>query len=124
MARGNAREYLFKDKARLKKYFYVQRPLLAIRYIEAELGVPPVEFEKLVDAVAPEEIRPDIATLLKLKCKNSELGYGNPIIEINEFISSELDRHGDSFKGQGRPDLRTSEDLRDALNSIFRNSLE
>ena len=33
MARGNAREYVFKDKVRLKKYFYVLRPLLAIRYI-------------------------------------------------------------------------------------------
>jgi len=31
MARGNAREYLIKDKVRLKKYFYVLRPLLAIR---------------------------------------------------------------------------------------------
>lgn len=124
MARGNAREYLFKDKARLKKYFYVLRPLLAIRYIEADLGVPPVEFEKLVDAVAPEEIRPGIATLLRLKRKTSELGYGDPILEINEFITSELDRHGDSFKGQGRPDLLTSEELRDSLNEIFRGALE
>jgi len=58
MARGNAREYIFKDQVRLKKYFYVLRPLLAIRYIEAGLGVPPVEFEKLVDAVAPDVIKP------------------------------------------------------------------
>ncbi|MEM7432947.1 MAG: nucleotidyltransferase domain-containing protein [Pseudomonadota bacterium] len=124
MARGNAREYLFKDKARLKKYFYVLRPLLAIRYIEADLGVPPVEFEKLVDAVAPDEIRPEIATLLELKRRTSELGYGDPILEINEFIRSELERHGDTFKGQGRPDLLTSEEVRDALNDIFRRSLD
>lgn len=31
MARGNAREYLFKGQVRLKKYFYVLRPLFAIR---------------------------------------------------------------------------------------------
>ena len=30
MARGNARGYLFTDEVRLKKYFYVLRPLLAI----------------------------------------------------------------------------------------------
>lgn len=123
MARGNAREYLFKDKARLKKYFYVLRPLLAIRYIEAGLGVPPVEFERLVEAVAPDSIRPGIVSLLELKRNTSELGYGAPIVEINEFITSELDRHGSAFKGQGRPDLLSSEELRDALNAIFRESL-
>ena len=123
MARGNAREYLFKDKAKLKKYFYVLRPLLAIRYIEADLGVPPMEFERLVDAVAPDEIRDGIATLLAKKRVTSELGYGEPIPEINEFIGSELARHGDDFKGQGRPDLLSNRPLRDALNEVFRETL-
>ena len=45
-------------QVRLKKYFYVLRPLLAIRYIESGQGLPPVRFEELVDAVAPAEIRP------------------------------------------------------------------
>ncbi len=124
MARGNAREYLFKDKARLKKYFYVLRPLLAIRFIESDLGVPPMEFEKLVDAVAPDGIRGGIDRLLAEKRKTSELGYGEPILEINEFISSELARHGDSFKGQGRPDLLSKQGLTDDLNNIFRQTLE
>ena len=123
MARGNAREYLFKDKARLKKYFYVLRPLLAIRYIEAGLGVPPIEFEKLVEAVAPKSIRPGIASLLVEKRKTAELGYGEPIPEINSFIATELERHGDSFKGQGRPDLLSKESLREDLNQLFRLSL-
>ena len=123
MARGNAREYLFKDKAKLKKYFYVLRPLLAIRYIEADLGVPPVEFEKLVEAVAPEEIRPAIAELLVLKRKTSEMGFGTPIPVVGEFIAAELDRHGETFKGQGRPDLLSKQELRDDLNAIFREAL-
>jgi predicted nucleotidyltransferase len=123
MARGNAREYLFKDKVRLKKYFYVLRPLLAIRYIEQGLGVPPVEFDKLVDAVAPENIWPGIAKLLAEKKKTSEMGYGEPILEINDFIGSELERHGDEFKGQGRPDLLTKKDLRDELNSVFQEAV-
>lgn len=123
MARGNAREYLFKDKVKLKKYFYVLRPLLAIRYIEAGLGVPPVEFERLVDAVAPQEIRSAIAELLTLKRKTSEMGYGTPIPVVGEFIAAELDRHGETFKGQGRPDLLSRQDLRDDLNAIFRDAL-
>ena len=123
MARGNAREYLFKEKARLKKYFYVLRPLLAIRYIERDLGIPPVEFEKLVEAVAPEEIRPGIALLLARKRRTSELGYGEPIREINDFIGAELSRHGDAFKGQGRPDLSHKKQLRDELNRIFQDAV-
>jgi predicted nucleotidyltransferase len=121
MARGNAREYLFQDKVKLKKYFYVLRPLMAIRYIESGLGVPPVEFEKLVEAVAPAEIRPGIAQLLKLKRKTPELGLGDPIPEIGDFISKDLETHASRFTGQGRPDLHTKKELLDQLNLAFRN---
>jgi predicted nucleotidyltransferase len=123
MARRNAREYLFKDKARLKKYFYVLRPLLAIRYNESDLGVPPVEFEKLVEAVAPDEIKGGISRLLAEKRKTSELGFGEPIPEINEFIAAELERHGEAFKGQGRPDLLSKKELVAELNGIFRRAM-
>lgn len=36
MARKNFRGYLQGDEVRLKKYFYVLRPLLAVRWVEAE----------------------------------------------------------------------------------------
>lgn len=120
MARGNAREYLLKDQARLKKYFYVLRPLLAIRYIESHDQPPPIEFASLVAAVAPEQIMPAIAKLLELKKNSSELGLGPPIAEINEFIAAETERHGESFKGQGRPDLQEGVVVRSELNKLFR----
>jgi predicted nucleotidyltransferase len=123
MARGNAREYLFSDKVRLKKYFYVLRPLLAIRYIQAGLGVPPVEFEKLVEAVAPSELRPAIATLLELKRRTPELGLGQPIPEIGEYITSELEQHGVEFSGQGRPDILSKQEIIDTLNELFRTTV-
>jgi predicted nucleotidyltransferase len=123
MARGNAREYLFKDKVRLKKYFYVLRPLLAIRYIEAGLGIPPVEFGKLVEAVAPGEIRNGIADLIEIKRNTVELGLGDPIPEIGRFIANELERHGQQWSGQGRPDLLSKGEVRDVLNAIFREAV-
>jgi uncharacterized protein len=123
MARSNAREYLFKDKVRLKKYFYVLRPLLAIRHIQNGLGIPPVRFQELVDLVAPIEIRPAILHLLTLKAQTSELGLGDPIPEIGEFIEGELERHGNSFTGQGRPDLLAGSDLEASLNEIFRTAI-
>lgn len=123
MARGNAREYLLKDRARLKKYLYVLRPLLAIRYIEQSDQPPPIEFQRLVDSVAPDAIKPAISRLLALKRSSSELGLGAPIAELNDFIASELARHGEGFKGQGRPDIERGERIREALNRLFREAI-
>ena len=99
------------------------RPLLAIRYIEAGLGVPPVEFEKLVDAVAPEEIKPGIEKLLILKRKTPELGTGDRIPEINTFIEQDIETHASRFTGQGRPDVLTKDDLLARLNTVFRTTV-
>lgn len=123
MARGNAREYLFNEKVRLKKYFYVLRPLFAIRYIEQNRGIPPVPFEDLVEAVAPHYLREAIARLLALKRSTGELGLGEPVPEIDDFIESELQRHGDMFSGQDRPDVNESGAVRIRLNEIFRGTL-
>ncbi len=123
MARGNAREYLFADQVRLKKYFYVLRPLLAIRHIEQGLGIPPVPFEELVDAVAPERLLAPVAELLALKRNTGELGLGAAVPEIDEFIASELERHGLQFSGQGRPELIDAAEIRGELNEIFRAAL-
>jgi uncharacterized protein len=124
MARGNAREYLFKDKVRLKKYFYVLRPLLAIRHIEAGLGIPPVEFQRLVAAVAPRDLQVAIAGLLELKRNTPELGLGEPIPVIGRFITEELARLGQAFVGQGRPDVLDKGEIRDRLNEIFQAAVK
>ena len=43
MARGNVREYLRGETVWRKKYFYVLRPLLALRWLELGLGPVPME---------------------------------------------------------------------------------
>jgi hypothetical protein len=40
------------------------------------------------------------------------------------FIEAELERHGEQFSGQGRPDLPEGGELRTELNEIFRRSIE
>lgn len=122
-ARSNAREYLFRDKVKLKKYFYVLRPLLAIRYIEEGRGIPPVEFEQLVESVAPSAIRQGIASLLETKRVTPELGLGDPIPEINAFIAAETERHGHAFHGQGRPDINERVEVAEELNVLFREMI-
>ena len=90
MVRDNAGDHLSRGQEKLKKYFYILRPLLAIRYIEQGHGLPPVRFQNLVDAVAPEEIRNTIAKLVELKKVTPELGAGDTIPQLNDFVFSEL----------------------------------
>ena len=123
LARSNAREYLFSDQVKLKKYLYVLRPLLSIRYIEAWDAAPPIEFQALVDAVAPIEIQPAIAHLLLLKRRSPELGLGDPIPEINGFIKAELARHDGYFTGQGRPDILDRDEISAELDRLFREAV-
>jgi uncharacterized protein len=123
MARGNAREYLFADRVRLKKYLYVLRPLLAIRHIEQTDAPPPIEFQVLVDTVAPEAIKPAIAELLRRKRQSPELGLGAPIPEIDQFVETELARHGERFKGQGRPDVLDKREVTVELDRLFREAI-
>ena len=123
MARGNAREYIFTEKVRLKKYFYVLRPLFAIQHIEKGMGIPPVEFEALVERVAPDSLKPVIEELLQLKRNTPELGVGDQRPEINAYIESELARHGEAFSGQGRPELTDKVEVYGALNGLFRQSI-
>lgn len=46
MAKGNYRDYLTGKRVKVKKYFYVLRPILACMWVERWGTVPPMEFER------------------------------------------------------------------------------
>ena len=71
-ARRNVRDHLMRDQVKLKKYLYVLRPLFAVIHLERGLGLPPVAFQALVDAVAPDAIRPAVARLVECKRQSPE----------------------------------------------------
>ena len=97
MARGNFGEFLKGPEVRRKKYFYVLRPLLAIRWIEADCGVVPTEFSRLVERIIEAgPLRQAIEELIVEKAQGAELGKGPRIDAISEFIESELKRLEDS----------------------------
>jgi len=93
MAQGNYRDYLKGETVWLKKYLYVLRPLLAIRWIEDGLGVVPTEFQKLVAGVVDDPVlREAIGRLVEAKRQGTELGYAPRIPPINDYIERELAR--------------------------------
>jgi predicted nucleotidyltransferase len=92
-ARGNYRGYLKGPTIWVKKYFYVLRLLVAIRWIERDLGVVPTELKVMVDRVVDSvELKDEIEKLLAAKRKGKELDRGPRIERISEFVESELVR--------------------------------
>lgn len=119
MAKTNFRGYLKGDLVPLKKYFYVLRPLLAVRWLE-RYGTPaPIEFGKLLHLINDQSLLADIDALLTRKRAAPEMGLDHPVASINAFIERELERleavAPASFQ---RPDVLPS------LNEIFHRSLQ
>ncbi|MEJ1250621.1 nucleotidyltransferase domain-containing protein [Denitratimonas tolerans] len=119
MAKNNFRGYLRADQVPLKKYFYVLRPLLAVRWQERHQQAAPIEFEKLL-ALAPDNpaLRADIQALLVKKRAAPEMGLESPIASIHDFIESELERlEAIKIPKDAAPDKVSR------LNDIFRRCL-
>ena len=93
MARGNDRAYLQGEQVRLKKYLYVLRPLLAVRWLESGRGVVPMPFRDLVETlIPPGELRDAIEHLLRLKQNGAELAWRPRIPALSDWIKAELTR--------------------------------
>ena len=91
MAEGNYRDYLQSDQVRVKKYFYVLRPVLACKWIESNNSMPPMEFaELLTTQVADEKLKHEINKLLERKMNGEELDIETRIRIINNFLEQEI----------------------------------
>lgn len=120
MARGNFREYLRGETVWRKKYFYVLRPLLAIRWIEAGRGPVPIEFDRLVRAtVTSSVVLAAIDELLEEKRAGVELNRGARIPPLGEFIESELGRLESAAPPVATPAASIAE-----LNELFTETLD
>lgn len=89
-ANGNFFEYLQEDEVKYKKYFYVIRPLLACKYIKEHITPPPVLFSELMKQELPHEIKQEIQKLLEVKANTPEIGKGQRIDALNQYIEKEL----------------------------------
>lgn len=76
---------------KLKKYFYVLRPILACRWILEKQTPPPMLFSELADACLDEALVPAISDLLRLKMETPEIGLGPRIDIINDYLDASID---------------------------------
>ena len=100
MADRNRRTYLDASTIRLKRYFYMLRPVLACEWLTERGSVVPMEFGTLLDELVPHgPVRSIIDDLLERKRAGIELGEGPVIPELSEFIVQKMQTFQDVVKG-------------------------
>lgn len=120
MAKTNYRTYLKADLVPLKKYFYVLRPLLTVRWLQRYGSAAPIEFSKLLHLIEDEPgLVADIHALLEQKRAAPELGLSSPVLSINAFVERELERLEAIV-----PTTAQREHITTKLNAVFHRSLQ
>jgi uncharacterized protein len=119
MAKTNYRGYLRAEQVPLKKYFYVLRPLLAVRWLERFGSAAPIEFNQLLEMIHDQpQLIDSINGLLEVKRNSLEMGLSPQILPIHMFIEEELARLETIL-----PERAARQDVVPELSSVFRELL-
>lgn len=120
MAKGNYKAYLTGQKVKLKKYFYVLRPVFACMWIDQYKTMPPMEFEKVFNGqTRDDELTQEIKKLLSRKRSGEEIDLEDRIEIINNFLEGKIKYFEDyvkTLKVENHPQ-------EDSLNDLFRETL-
>lgn len=90
MAKSNYRMYFKTPNVKIKKYFYVLRPLLAAQWIINNKSQPPMLFQDLIDLQLDIEMKPIVENLLILKKEKPEIHVIPKIQELNDYIEEKF----------------------------------
>jgi Predicted nucleotidyltransferase len=121
MAKGNFNEFLKdRDLVKIKKYFYVLRPVLACEWIENEKSFPPMEFDRLVDSqVNDNVVRDEISKLLVRKMAGEEMTEEPRIDVLNDMLADKIKHFSDLVGEVDTVDKPQTE----TLDELFRGTL-
>ncbi len=119
MAQRNYEMYLTDDTVKLKKYFYVLRPILATRYVLRHHSNPPMLFEELVREELDDAVKEEVNRLLEDKKNTSELGTSHQIRILNDYIEHELVFLDNEVNSLGKEETSWEE-----LNKLFLETIK
>ncbi len=87
------RSRLWEKKPTIKTWFYIMRPLLAMRWIEMKHKFPPMRFDHLVaGTITDTQLRDELATTVALKKQGNETDDFTPPLLAHEFMLNEIGR--------------------------------
>ncbi|MEM7527817.1 MAG: nucleotidyltransferase domain-containing protein [Pseudomonadota bacterium] len=107
-----------RSEVTLKKYFYVLRPALALRWIRMNAtGAPPMNIQAMSTGLSLDPGTIDeITHLLALKAATREAGEGARLPNLDRLILAELDWASSAQPPKERPD-----GLHDDADALFRS---
>ncbi len=107
-----------KDEVNLKKYFYIIRPAMALKWIREHPNIPaPMNFQALVKGCDLEaSLCSALDALLLAKSKSKEIGLAPRVAVIDAFITSEFDLAREAVKTM----KKDKPELLDEANILFR----
>ncbi len=108
-------------EVRLKKYFYVVRPLLSLEQVVAHGAPPPMDIAQLLAAAdLPSTVAAAIHDLLVTKRVTPEFGTGARLAAIDDWALQALERLAP--ERLSLPDT-SQHAARDAANTLFRQTI-
>ena len=119
MAKSNYKAYFQNADVKLKKYFYVIRPILACKWILEKETPPPVLFSELVEAELEADMLPIINKLIEEKAQKSEIGTGRRIDILDNYIEEQIKMLQSKVSDLSQDKAGDMENL----NSIFKSIL-
>ena len=92
IAQGQWRRWIEgRTQVRLKKYFYVIRPLLSLAWVARHRTAPPMQlFDLMSTAEVSDSVRSQIGRLQELKYMTPELGEGDRLPAVDEWVEAAL----------------------------------
>ncbi len=117
MAEGNYRDYLQRNQVRVKRYFYVLRPLFACEWIRETNSMAPMEFQVLLDSQLTEpDVKREVQNLLVRKMSGGELDEEPKIQVLNDFLEEKILFYKEYVQSLDQPDQPDT----CKLNELFR----
>lgn len=121
IARRKFEDVMSTDQVKIKKYFYILRPILACMWIEKKNTMPPMEFSKLMAELQLEDILVDeIYKLFDKKTSGLEIDIEPKSQIIIDFLGSRIE-HYEQYLKTVRKDKKSDYE---PLNALFRDSIK
>lgn len=111
-----------KTQVNLKKYFYIVRPAMAVRWMRLHPKiVPPMNFQELLAGINLDaELTAALEALLLAKSKSKEVGLAPRVSCIDDFITSEFAWARDAVKTISSDKTK----LREDADALFRKIIK
>ncbi len=123
LGEGNyARSIDGRDQVSLKKYFYVLRPAMAVRWVRMHPDtIPPMNFSELMKGVdLSTDLVELIEELLEKKARTKEMGEASRISALDDFVLAEFEQGKTLAPTAAKPEY----ELDAEANKLFRGIIK